>query len=136
MPFGKGAGILSCRPRESLQVQPESVPDPCPKSSCHCFASSSVGNVVPVASCLSLHFPNLSLFPHCDDRFLKSLIAQPQVWGELSVWLPKSFGPLCNLAYMSLLSLGCAHSLTVLWQTCTYMCAHVYLHNISSASGL
>lgn len=50
VPFGKGTGILSCRPRESLQVQPESVPDPCPKSGWHCFASSSVWGVCPVAS--------------------------------------------------------------------------------------
>ena len=128
-PLGKVQGSSAADPGNPSKCSQSQSPIPACSLSLLCTLQCH-RNVVAEASCLSLRFLNLSLIPHCEDRSLNSPIAQPQVClgGKFSVWLPKSFGPLCTVVCISLSSLACTHSHTALANLYGYTHTHTHTH--------
>lgn len=135
-----GALWESCRDPQlqTLQVQRVSPRSLQEKWLSQLYILQCLGNVVPEASCLSLHFPNLSLILHCDHRSPNFLIAQPQVcFGGNSVSDCPTLSGHCVSFFVCHSSLSCTTKIVELLGSSsngvdslqqTPIIQHIYLH--------
>lgn len=84
-----------------------------------------LGNVVPEAPFLTLHFPNLSLILNCDDRSPNSFTAQPQVClGGNSMSGCPSLSGHCVSLLVHHSSLGCTAKIQLCWDLALMLWIH------------